>query len=303
MLFSCIVGLAAVQAADSVIETENPNGYDPLFNWTIIHSNEFLQSYNVTYLDLINKPVQIKILGQSLYEDGLLWYEQMVIYGNDWISKFNDFTDFTSDFDSKIMIEWARDMEDIIEETMSIVRRGMVDMEQIIYPWGIYESSDIEATYISPYLTAVNEILAWSGDATFRYWTMLFGLGGWVPTGRGWIEKWNTDFEWHRISDVSRDIRSMAEDWKVNLQSGLSDWEVILCGPRDETGTCGWLDEPNFDFIVEYSLDYVLIFLDKIDEAIEWFSLVIGNILDATINKNDTDTEETAARTSFRTLY
>ena len=40
----------------------------------------------------------------------------MVIYGNDWISKFNDFTDFTSDFDSKIMIEWARDMEDIIEE-------------------------------------------------------------------------------------------------------------------------------------------------------------------------------------------
>ena len=108
-------------------------------------------------------------------------------------------------------------------------------------------------------MKAVNEILAWSGDATFRYWTMLFGLGGWVPTGRGWIEKWNTDFEWHRISDVSRDIRSMAEDWKVNLQSGLGDWEVILCGPRDETGTCGWLDEPNFDFIVEYSLDYVLI--------------------------------------------
>ena len=29
----------------------------------------------------------------------------------------------------------------------------MVDMEQIIYPWGIYETSDIEATYISPYLT------------------------------------------------------------------------------------------------------------------------------------------------------
>ena len=26
-------------------------------------------------------------------------------------------------------------------------------MEQIIYPWGIYETSDIEATYISPYLT------------------------------------------------------------------------------------------------------------------------------------------------------
>ena len=38
-------------------------------------------------------------------------------------------------------------------EFSAIVRRGMVDMEQIIYPWGIYETSDIEATYISPYLT------------------------------------------------------------------------------------------------------------------------------------------------------
>ena len=81
-------------------------------------SNSATVSIFVTMKDLINKPVQAKILLQSLYEDGLLWYEQMVIYGNNWISKFNDFTDFTSDFDSKIMIEWARDMEDIIEETM-----------------------------------------------------------------------------------------------------------------------------------------------------------------------------------------
>ena len=28
-----------------------------------------------------------------------------------------------------------------------------------------------------------------------------------VPTGRGWIEKWETDFEWHKISDVTRDLR------------------------------------------------------------------------------------------------
>ena len=43
-------------------------------------------------------------------------------------------------------------------------------------------------TFLLNPCVAVNEILAWSGDATFRYWTMLFGLGGWVPTGRGWIE-------------------------------------------------------------------------------------------------------------------
>ena len=85
----------------------------------------------VTLKDLINKPVQIKILGQSLYEDGLLWYEQMVIYGNDWISKFNDFTDFTSDFDSKIMIEWARDMEDIIEETMCKFKKSLCRLKNL----------------------------------------------------------------------------------------------------------------------------------------------------------------------------
>lgn len=85
----------------------------------------------VTLKDLINKPVQIKILGQSLYEDGLLWYEQMVIYGNDWISKFNDFTDFTSDFDSKIMIEWARDMEDIIEETMCKLIKSLCRLKNL----------------------------------------------------------------------------------------------------------------------------------------------------------------------------
>ena len=38
-----------------VIETENPNGYDPLFNWTIVHANEFLESYNVTYLGSVTK--------------------------------------------------------------------------------------------------------------------------------------------------------------------------------------------------------------------------------------------------------
>ena len=44
---------------------------------------------------------------------------------------------------------WVR----FITLILAIVRRGMVDMEQIIYPWGLYETSDIEATYITPYLT------------------------------------------------------------------------------------------------------------------------------------------------------
>ena len=34
-------------------------------------------------------------------------------------------------------------------------------------------------------------------------------------------------------------------------------------------------------FIVEY-FDYILVVLDKLDEAVEWFALVIGNIIDAT---------------------
>ena len=40
-------------------------------------------------------------------------------------------------------------------------------------------------------------------------------------------------------------------------------------------------DGPDLDFIVEY-YDFVLVFLDKLDEAVEWFALVIGNIIDAT---------------------
>ena len=47
--------LVVTNKSKKVIETENPNGYDPLFNWTIIHSNEFLQSYNVTYLGSVTK--------------------------------------------------------------------------------------------------------------------------------------------------------------------------------------------------------------------------------------------------------
>ena len=46
-------------------EVENPNGFDPFFNWTVVHANELLEKYNVTYLDLINKPIQVKIVFQA----------------------------------------------------------------------------------------------------------------------------------------------------------------------------------------------------------------------------------------------
>ena len=100
----------------------------------------------------------------------------------------------------------------------------------------------------------------------------------------------------------------MAEEFKIFLQINLEQWESknilqfqltllnsdILCGPRigndgkiHESGDCLWTLPrmplgPDFGFIIEY-FDYVLVVLDKIDEAVEWFSLVIGNIIDATL--------------------
>ena len=32
-------------------------------------------------------------------------------------------------------------------------------------------------------------------NATFRYWEMLFGIGGWVPTGQNWVKQWTEDFQ------------------------------------------------------------------------------------------------------------
>jgi hypothetical protein len=60
----------AANSSTSVIDTENPNGFDPLFDWNIVGTNELLAKYNVTYTDLINKPIQLKILLQTLYEQG-----------------------------------------------------------------------------------------------------------------------------------------------------------------------------------------------------------------------------------------
>ena len=96
-------------------DTENPNGYDPLFDWNIVAGNDFLAKYNVTYTDLINKPIQLKILLQTLYEQGQKWYELNVQYSNEWVEEFS-----ADEVNSRVMINWARDMEDIVEETMGL---------------------------------------------------------------------------------------------------------------------------------------------------------------------------------------
>merc|ERR1719285_535470 len=211
---SCLeTGLCSVEND----EITNPNGFNPFFDWAIVHADELLEKYNVTYLDLINKPVQVKILLQSVYEDGLDWWELVSMYAAQWDTKFNNYTDFTIDFNARAMLVWARDMEDIVEETMSIINRAMVDSEQILYPWLIYQTDSVRDAYVDPYVTAIVEVVQWSGDSFYRYWTMIFGLNGWVPVGRGWIEKWNNDFEYHRLSDVTRNMRSMAEEFKVTF--------------------------------------------------------------------------------------
>ena len=39
--------------------------------------------------------------------------------------------------------------------------------------------------------------------------------------------------------------------------------------------------------VVDLTFGYLLVAIDKLDEALEWFALVIGNILDATVNKDE----------------
>jgi hypothetical protein len=82
---------------------------------------------------------------------------------------------------------------------------------------------------------------------------------------------------------VTRDLRQMAERFEVVFAGFLTDWEEILCGPRDSvTGECDWL-YVDLTFIIEY-YEYLIFFIDRLDIILEWFSLTIGNIIDA-INK------------------
>lgn len=76
----------------------------------------------------------------------------------------------------------------------------------------------------------------------------------------------------------------------------------IICGPRVPADSCkgqcpdevcAW-KTIDLGFISEYTFDYLLIIIDKLDEALEWFALVIGNILDATVNKDPTGTRTQA---------
>merc|ERR1712130_75620 len=253
-------------------DPDNPNGWDPLFDWTIVHGNEFLEYWNVTYQDLINKPIEALILIQEVYERSEELGEVCVRYGDIWVQ------DFTADnFKDGTMIEWALGMGIIIDEIMAIVKFGMKEMESIMYPWVQYKTNEILTIYINPYIyNGVVNVIDWSGEATFVMYGMLVQ---WVKQGRGWIAEFKDDFEYHKLYIVTRDLRQMAERFEVVLAGFLTDWEEILCGPRRSDGSCDWL-EIDLTFIIPY-YEYLFFFIDRLDVALEWISLTIGNIIDA----------------------
>ena len=61
---------SALAFGDISNKTNNPNGYDPIFDWNIVNDNEYLKEYNVTYTDLINKPIQLWIWMQAVWTQG-----------------------------------------------------------------------------------------------------------------------------------------------------------------------------------------------------------------------------------------
>ena len=113
-------------------------------------------------------------------------------------------------------------------------------------------------------------------------------LLSWVATGRGWVVSFEEDFQFHKLSDVTRDLRQMAERFEVVFGTFLNDWEEIICGPRNSLQQCQWY-YVDLDWIIGY-YEYLIFFLDRVDQALEWFSFTIGNILDATINKDPATT-------------
>ena len=108
-----------------------------------------MKQYNVTYWDLINKPVQGKIFIQSLIEDGQIWYESgfqesnkkfettkifettvklSVRKGDEWRERFNDYTKFTTNFDPLVPKIWAIDMIAVIEKFEGeIIENQLID--------------------------------------------------------------------------------------------------------------------------------------------------------------------------------
>ena len=70
---------AAAALAALSNNTNNPNGYDPIFDWNIVNDNEYLKEYNVTYTDLINKPIQLWIWIQAVWMQGKTFTKGQII--------------------------------------------------------------------------------------------------------------------------------------------------------------------------------------------------------------------------------
>ena len=52
----------------------------------------------------------------------------------------------------RTMIEWALDMDLLIDESMAIIKWAMKDMEQILFPWVKYNTNDLLVEYVNPYI-------------------------------------------------------------------------------------------------------------------------------------------------------
>ena len=102
--------------------TVNPNGFNPLFGDVFVVNTTLMRQYNVTYWDLINKPIQGKIFIQSLIEDGQVWYELCVRKADDWIERFTDYTKFTKNFNPLVPKIWAIDMIGVLEKFEGEIR-------------------------------------------------------------------------------------------------------------------------------------------------------------------------------------
>ena len=91
---------------------------------------------------------------------------------------------------------------------------------------------------------------------------MIFGKYGWIRVGESWLYKWSIqfqvsvedfshyfegEFQYHRVSDVSRGILFMAEDLKIFLYENLQIWEgnfaqcflVLLAACKLQVATAG----------------------------------------------------------------
>lgn len=116
------------------MSSDNPNGWDPIFDGSIVSGNDFLAENNVTYQDLINKPIQFKILVQGkvealdlpkerfleMYERGVELGDYCIAKEQIWLNTFQ-----LENFNERTMINWALDMDQIIDECMAIIKWAM----------------------------------------------------------------------------------------------------------------------------------------------------------------------------------